>query len=501
MQSRMETQLYLLLPPLCLAVLVNARMDSPTSKPLCQPSRCKREVCVNDTCPSGCKDGYYGRNCGYRCSKACVSNRCSDSGFGTGNCTDGCVSGYWGSTCSFECPVHCLRCLGNTCTKCKAFLFGPSCSSNCRETCPTEGCHMDGTCRDDEQSIACTNGNFGPKCQFGCNENCAFSACNRSSGVCLHGCEKGHFGARCEFRCNINCKGALCDTEGRCLVGCTSGYYGQDCDEHCSDECRQRVCDVKSGYCINGCNDGHYGFLCNRSCVGGCAVCNRENGLCLENEIQPEPTRDTKEGAIQIAPSVNYIIGSVALLLVSATILFLIRRPCTSSSIGIYRRLLSSRERPLPDVPMSTNAYDDINEEEMEASEGAVAGNSNNMCRFHGQLPRSPVAVCHTARSREHMAGHLHMFKLSLQRARSLPVLDWRGNESDSSWTNDVRLQTRRGNLQADTVPEQEDQTLMKEACCLMDNVVYESRATCASGPRGYLSPVASDPCLDYTDF
>ncbi|XP_046565013.1 platelet endothelial aggregation receptor 1-like [Haliotis rubra] len=491
----METRPYLQLPLLCLIVLVSGRTGSSTPKPPCQRSRCKGDICVKDICSLGCKDGYYGRSCGYRCSRGCVSNRCSDSGFGTGNCTDGCMSGYWGSTCSFECPVDCLHCIDNTCTKCRAFLYGSSCSFNCRETCPTEGCRMDGTCRDDHQSIACANGNFGPKCQFGCNENCAFRACNRSSGVCLHGCEKGHFGAKCEFRCTTNCKGSLCDAQGRCLAGCTSGYYGQDCDEQCSDGCRQRVCDLKTGYCTNGCNDGHYGFLCNRSCVGDCSVCNRENGICLADEIQPEPTLDTKDGDVQITPSVNYVIGSVVLLIVSGTVAFLIRRSCTSSSIRTNRRLLSPEGRQLPDVPMSANAYDDINEDDMDESDGVVASSSNNTCRIRGQPPPSPVAMCHTARPREHKTGHLHMFKTSLQRANSLPIFDWKWNESESSWTDPTGFQALRGN-------QGEDRTLMEEACCLVDNVAYESRAACNStAPRGYLSPVASDPCLDYTDF
>ncbi|XP_048255793.1 scavenger receptor class F member 2-like isoform X1 [Haliotis rufescens] len=508
MASRMTTQPYLLLQLLCLRVLVNGMTDAPTPKPLCTRSQCKGDVCAEDMCPLGCKDGYYGRHCGYRCSNGCISKRCSDSGFGTGSCTDGCISGYWGSTCSFECPADCIHCSVKTCSKCRAFLFGPFCSSNCRELCPSKGCNMDGTCRDDEQSIACNNGNFGSKCQFGCNENCAFHACNRSSGVCLHGCETGHFGATCEFRCNTNCKDALCDFQGRCLAGCKAGRYGRDCDEQCSGHCRQRICDPETGYCINGCHDGHYGFHCNTSCLGDCSYCNRENGLCLEDEMQPETTLISTEENTQTTPSVNYVIGSVVFLLVCGTVAVLITRSCKSSLKRKDRRLLSPQDRQLPEVPVSANAYDDINEDDIDASDRVTAGTRNNTCQARGHRPLAHVTMCHTTWSRKDKTGHLHVFKPFPQRARSLPVfttdvLGCKWNKSDGSWTEYTGLQARYGNLHTKTLPERDDRANLEGNSCLVDNVAYESNnsATCTpAGPRGYLSPVASDSCLDYTD-
>lgn len=170
--------------------------------------------------------------------------------------------------------------------------------------------------------------------------------------------------------------------------------------------------------------------------------------------------------------------------------------------------MLSPQDRLLPEVPVSANAYDDINENDIDASDRVTAGTSNNTCQVRGHRPLAHVTMCHTTWSRKDKTGHLHVFKPFPQRARCLPVfttdvLGCKWNESDGSWTEYTGLQARYGDLHTKTLPERDDRTNTEGNSWVVDNVAYESRntATCTSaGPRGYLSPVASDSCPDYTD-
>ncbi|XP_052694343.1 protein draper-like, partial [Crassostrea angulata] len=186
----------------------------------------EKEQCdyKNGTCPSGCEDGYKGKQCktvcnnntyGPNCSRTCghcvylYGEKCNHV---TGQCPRGCASGFQGDLCveSRDEFKNKTTVAWPTYTGClKVGYYGENCSTPCPENCENGVCDIvDGTC------ISCVPGYRGSMCNKVCNSNTYGPYCSKTCGHCLY-----LYGEKCNH------------VTGQCPRGCASGFQGDLCVE------------------------------------------------------------------------------------------------------------------------------------------------------------------------------------------------------------------------------------------------------------------------------
>ncbi|XP_052761963.1 platelet endothelial aggregation receptor 1-like [Mya arenaria] len=271
-------------------------------------------------CNNGCKVGYYGENCNYKCtSQNCLrcrrkyghyclkcttgyylnNHNCYECGPQCKSCASNgcktCYDGYWGKTCDENCAQICASCRKSNgyCISCKpGYYFHHSkcttCGIHCL-VCDTRGC------------TSCHDGYWGSSCDGNCSQNCAL--CSKSNGYCLS-CDSGYYlhHGKCTT-CGTHC--AVCGQRG--CTSCHDGYWGRSCDENCAQNCS--LCSKSDGYCLScasgyylyyrkctncgthcaacgsrgciSCHDGYWGSSCDKNCAQNCASCSKSDGYCL----------------------------------------------------------------------------------------------------------------------------------------------------------------------------------------------------------------------------
>uniref|UniRef100_A0A8W8P5G3 EGF-like domain-containing protein n=1 Tax=Magallana gigas TaxID=29159 RepID=A0A8W8P5G3_MAGGI len=184
----------------------------------------EKEQCdyKNGTCPSGCEDGYKGRQCktvcnnntyGPNCSKTCghciylYGEKCNHV---TGQCPRGCASGFQGDLCvesrdEFKNKTTVAWPTYNGCLK--VGYYGENCSTPCPENCENGDCDIvDGTCN------SCVPGYRGSMCNKGC-------------------LKLGYYGENCSTPCPENCENGDCDIVDWTCISCVPGYRGCMCNK------------------------------------------------------------------------------------------------------------------------------------------------------------------------------------------------------------------------------------------------------------------------------
>uniref|UniRef100_A0A8W8P2J8 EGF-like domain-containing protein n=1 Tax=Magallana gigas TaxID=29159 RepID=A0A8W8P2J8_MAGGI len=268
----------------------------------------EKEQCdyKNGTCPSGCEDGYKGRQCktvcnnntyGPNCSKTCghcvylYGEKCNHV---TGQCPRGCASGFQGDLCveSRDEFKNKTTVAWPTYTGClKVGYYGENCSTPCPENCENGDCDIvDGTC------ISCVPGYRGSMCNKVCNNNTYGPNCSRTCGHCvyLYGEKCNHVTGQCPRGCASGFQGDLCvksrdefknmtTVAWPTYTGCLKeGYYGENCSTPCPENCENGDCDIVDGTCIS-CVPGYRGSMCNKVCNNNTygPNCSRTCGHCL----------------------------------------------------------------------------------------------------------------------------------------------------------------------------------------------------------------------------
>jgi hypothetical protein len=137
-----------------------------------------------------------------KCSEGCY-DKCDENG----NCIDGCKDGYTGLLCTYRCFENCIKCMQTIPTICKTCSDGyytQSCNQKCNQNCKVDlgmpTCSIkDGSCMN-----GCNRGFSGVQCQYTCSSNCfdntiAEDIC-LNNGFCTYGCKPGYSGADCNER-------------------------------------------------------------------------------------------------------------------------------------------------------------------------------------------------------------------------------------------------------------------------------------------------------------
>ena len=120
--------------------------------------------------------------------------------------------------------------------KCKSiYYYNPDCNSNCEKNCDEKGCDMKGQCRGN-----CTYDHFSrPLCNEVCNSNCEGHKCRDSDGYCFNCIDHTFYGNYCNISVGEdgtelqNCEKAEQDGE-TCTVCKHNIYFGQKCENECS---------------------------------------------------------------------------------------------------------------------------------------------------------------------------------------------------------------------------------------------------------------------------
>uniref|UniRef100_A0A8W8NSV0 EGF-like domain-containing protein n=1 Tax=Magallana gigas TaxID=29159 RepID=A0A8W8NSV0_MAGGI len=270
----------------------------------------EKEQCdyKNGTCPSGCEDGYNGRQCktvcnnntyGPNCSMTCghciylYGEKCNHV---TGQCPRGCAPGFQGDLCvesidEFKNKTTVAWPTYNGCLK--VGYYGENCSTPCPENCENGYCDIvDGTC------ISCVPGYKGSMCNKVCNNNTYGPNCSKTCGHCiyLYGEKCNHVTGQCPRGCASGFQGDLCvesrdEFKNKTTVawptfnGCLKlGYYGENCSTPCPENCENGDCDIVDGTC-NSCVPGYRGSMCNKACEGKYGMnCSKVCGACYEKE-------------------------------------------------------------------------------------------------------------------------------------------------------------------------------------------------------------------------
>ncbi|BFZ25184.1 hypothetical protein BsWGS_28222 [Bradybaena similaris] len=76
----------------------------------------------------------------------------------------------------------------------------------------------------------CPEGKFGLQCHQNCKCN-QTSDCHPATGVCAHSCQPGRFGHDCSSNCSLHCHQQLCSSFTGACHRCISGFKGDFCDE------------------------------------------------------------------------------------------------------------------------------------------------------------------------------------------------------------------------------------------------------------------------------
>jgi len=222
-------------------------------------------------CEIGCKVGYFGEMCEYKCSPNCLNDACGEKSV----CTDGCKLGFWGPLCDKSCPEH---------------------------TKTDKGCHRDTgmplECerawhpgyhhKEAAAAAAPTDGNSGWDLGIFLGEE----QLDNSTGE--PGCLK------CSEMCKREGEGAVCDHQGRCLQGCVRGFHGPRCEEQCPPRCKG-ACDIRAtgywdGHC-EACQPGFAGSQCTEKCDAKCESCLKvSKNVCTSCRYNEPAELDERKG-------------------------------------------------------------------------------------------------------------------------------------------------------------------------------------------------------------
>ncbi|XP_062599082.1 multiple epidermal growth factor-like domains protein 10, partial [Saccostrea cucullata] len=133
-----------------------------------------------------CSAGFYGKNCGQRCSENCfITNRCDRF---TGECMGKCKPGWKATRCS---------------QKCEGGTYGVDCRQICGHCLNGSVCyHVNGTCGEGcshgFRGATCMTGYFGTNCKGNCKAYCGGNkTCDVITGVCDESCIEGLRGPLC----------------------------------------------------------------------------------------------------------------------------------------------------------------------------------------------------------------------------------------------------------------------------------------------------------------
>ena len=280
---------------------------------------------------SKCKRGYYGSNCGKRCSPYCEGGHCDAA---TGNCSP-CKGGRTGPTCCIPCRYGCRQCIisdsstnQTSCMKCKPQYYLMNgickpCQNNCA-ICQNETfCHIcvagffrrsveNGTCskcpvncKHCESLRECTECNEGWYGQNGTCTKCPVNCENCQNAKHCSKCKKGWYGNLCQARCPLKCHNRQCFQDGHCYLyvnlltengiqnssNLNVENYNRQINRCNSSMLNCKFCHADYKDPCRECTKGWYGYLCNAKCSNNCDTtlgCHRDTGYCLRLD-NPNP--------------------------------------------------------------------------------------------------------------------------------------------------------------------------------------------------------------------
>lgn len=253
---------------------------------LCCPAQCKDDSCnaENGHC-NECEDGYHGLFCNTSCSQNCYRcnqntgfcEKCHHGYFGQscivcpgncrnsecdqtdGHCIIGCKDGFFGPKCSFRCSEGCTYLIchqqsGKCLNGCRNVIYGDTCENRCSSNCKNGLCNaLTGEC------LSCNHGQYGLYCNIDCPTTCRDSACNQESGDCIFGCHrKETYGRKCGAQCPKKCRDMQCTENGMCF-SCPDGFFGLDCTKRCPLHCFNSTCNRMDGICSLKCIPNFHG--------------------------------------------------------------------------------------------------------------------------------------------------------------------------------------------------------------------------------------------------
>ncbi|XP_048256371.1 scavenger receptor class F member 2-like isoform X3 [Haliotis rufescens] len=201
---------------------------------------CKELELCKTQCPDGCRGGYMGPLCKYKCSVGYYEDGqdCTQCGAGcnggcdgpNGHCT--CKTGWTGTRCK-RCSVGYYE-DGQDCTQCGA---------GCNGVCDGPNGHC--TCKTGWTGTRCNNCEGGYYMDRGdcveCGAGCDWGTCNANTGTCICRpgwrvpgcailCPPGIYGEHCRLNCSAGCVNQTCDrVDGTCDV-CLPGWNMAKCD-------------------------------------------------------------------------------------------------------------------------------------------------------------------------------------------------------------------------------------------------------------------------------
>ncbi|KAK7481941.1 hypothetical protein BaRGS_00026849, partial [Batillaria attramentaria] len=146
------------------------------------------QVCM--VCRNKCDDTHYGPDCQKECGHCDRGAQCRKD---TGVCPTGCAAG-WG-------PDRYCK------TRCGPGFYGSNCGYRCSDGCAadcddvtghcdcrTGWIHVDQTC-----NTKCPKGSYGDNCNMTCGHCAGSSACEHDTGHCTEGCADGFMGDNCQM--------------------------------------------------------------------------------------------------------------------------------------------------------------------------------------------------------------------------------------------------------------------------------------------------------------